>query len=84
MHCGVPAVASSIPAHREVGGKAVVYVEHPLSCAEWANALAAVISDPDLSGSLSRKGRDRAGGMTWDGVADHMIALARHVVAVSG
>ena len=53
MQCGAPAVASSIPAHREVGGDAALYVDHPLDPHEWARALSSVIRDPQLNESLS-------------------------------
>jgi len=79
MKCGAPAVASSIPAHREVGGDAAMYVEEPGNPAEWARALATVIYDRELGGRLSRKGRDRASGITWDAIAEQMVALARIV-----
>jgi glycosyltransferase involved in cell wall biosynthesis len=83
MQCGAPAVASSIPAHREVGGDAALYVDHPLDPHEWARALSSVIRDPQLNESLSRKGHDRASGVTWDAIAEEMVALMREVVAES-
>jgi glycosyltransferase involved in cell wall biosynthesis len=79
MHCGAPAVASSIPAHREVGGDAAIYVEQPREAAQWARTLAAVMRDPNLSESLSQKGRNRAKGITWESIAEQMVALARMV-----
>ena len=81
MQCGAPAVASSIPAHREVGGDAAIYVEQPLNSTDWARALAAVIRTPDLGEALSRKGHDRASGITWDRIAEEMVTLMRDVVA---
>jgi glycosyltransferase involved in cell wall biosynthesis len=83
MQCGAPAVASSIPAHREVGGDAALYVDSPLDPREWAHALSSLIRNPQLSESLSHKGHDRASGVTWDGVAEEMVALMREVVAES-
>jgi glycosyltransferase involved in cell wall biosynthesis len=83
MKCGAPAVASSIPAHREVGGDAAFYVDRPLDPHEWARALSSVIRDPQLSESLSCKGHDRASAVTWDGIAAEMVALMREVVAQS-
>jgi hypothetical protein len=35
--------------------------------------------DPNLSESLSQKGRDRAKGITWEAIAEQMVALARMV-----
>ena len=83
MQCGAPAVASSIPAHREVGGDAALYVDSPLDPHEWARVLSSVMRDPELSESLSRKGHDRASAVTWDGIAEEMVALMREVVARS-
>ena len=83
MRCGAPAVASSIPAHREVGGDAALYVDSPLDPHEWAHALSSVIGNPQLTESLSRAGEDRASGVTWDAIAEEMVALMRAVVAKS-
>jgi len=80
MKCGAPAVASSIPAHREVGGDAAMYVEEPVNSAEWARALATVIYDRELGERLSRKGRERASGITWNVIAEQTVALARSVL----
>jgi glycosyltransferase involved in cell wall biosynthesis len=81
MKCGAPAVASSIPAHREVGGDAAIYVERPLSPRAWAQALGSVIHDRRLGEVLSSEARGRASGITWPAIADQMARLARSVVA---
>jgi glycosyltransferase involved in cell wall biosynthesis len=79
MRYGVPAVASLIPAHREVGGDAVVYVDDPLNSTAWAHALSSVIHDEELSERLSTRGSRRAAGVTWETIAEEMVELARDV-----
>lgn len=59
MASGVPVVCSDIPVFREVYGEAVCYVDprHPESI---ANGIRRVLTDPDFSFGLSRKGGERA------------------------
>jgi glycosyltransferase involved in cell wall biosynthesis len=73
-------VASGIAAHREVGGDAAVYVNDPLRPDEWARALSEVAHDSRVADRLSRMGRDRASGITWDAIAEQMQTLARRAV----
>jgi glycosyltransferase involved in cell wall biosynthesis len=81
MRSGAPAVASSIPAHREVGGDGAIYVEKSLSADAWAEALAGVIDDPPRADALSRRAQLRAGAITWEAIAEQMVTLARDVVS---
>lgn len=68
MACGTPVVAGDIPALREVGADAAVYA-NPLSAASVAEAMLAVLGDPDKATSLGRAGRSRAEGFTWQATA---------------
>jgi glycosyltransferase involved in cell wall biosynthesis len=80
MQCGVPIVASSIPAHREVGGNAPLFVDDPYSASEWAGALGHVIEAPGVSGSMARRGLARARDTTWAAVADQIARLAVRLI----
>jgi glycosyltransferase involved in cell wall biosynthesis len=81
MRAGAPVVASSIPAHREVGGDAPIYVDQPLSVPDWAKALAHVVHDAEANALLSRKVRDHVDGITWDAIGEQMADLARVVAS---
>ena len=80
MRAGVPVVASSIPAHREVGGDAPMYIDQPLDPGPWAHALAKAVYDADFNARLSRNSIDHVVGITWDVIGQQMAALARDVV----
>jgi glycosyltransferase involved in cell wall biosynthesis len=81
MRFGAPVVASSISAHREVGGEAALYVNDPLSSSEWACSLSDVIRDPRVSDRLSADALRRSETITWDAIAAQMEALSRDTVA---
>jgi len=59
MASGVPVVCSDIPVFHEVYGDAVRYVD-PAKPESVAAGIREVLDDSGLSGSLSRKGRERA------------------------
>jgi glycosyltransferase involved in cell wall biosynthesis len=59
MASGVPVVCSDIPVFREVYGDAVRYVD-PNRAESIAAGIREVLGDPGLSGSLRRRGRERA------------------------
>lgn len=84
MSCGVPVVASAIPAHREVGGDAPIYVEAGAGPGVWARAIARVMDEPALSSRLERCGRDRAGQFTWEAAAADIVERARLLIGASG
>jgi glycosyltransferase involved in cell wall biosynthesis len=59
MASGAPVVCSDIPVFREVYGDAVLYVD-PNRPEAIAAGIREVLEDPGLSGSLRRRGRERA------------------------
>jgi len=59
LGCGVPAIASDIPAHREVAAEAAVYFP-PGDAAALADALRRVLADADLCERLAAGGSERA------------------------
>ena len=71
---GCPVVASDIPAHREIGGDAVILVD-PGSPRQFADACAMVLGDPTSRAMLVKHGRERARGMSWDRTARETVAV---------
>ncbi len=59
MASGVPVICSDIPVFREIYGDAVRYVD-PASNESVAAGIREVLEDPGLSGSLCKKGMERA------------------------
>lgn len=81
MALGTPAIASDIPALRELGGDAARLVADPTDAATWAEAIAAVAADAELRREMAGRGRARAAGHTWERAALAFAALARRLVA---
>jgi glycosyltransferase involved in cell wall biosynthesis len=65
MACGTPVVTSRISSLPEVVGDAAVLVD-PLSVDDIAQGLASVLEDAAFSAQLSRLGRARAAGFSWE------------------
>jgi glycosyltransferase involved in cell wall biosynthesis len=75
MHAGTPVVCSTGGALPEVGGDAVLAIE-PTDCEAMVDALARVLSDPELAAELVRRGRLRAQEFTWKrGARDALAAF---------
>jgi len=74
MACGVPVVASSIPAVAEIAGRAAVLVD-PRDQDGWTSAIAAVLAEPALAARLAGAGRDVARGVSWRRGASALRAL---------
>jgi glycosyltransferase involved in cell wall biosynthesis len=78
MAVGIPAVASDIPAHREVGGPAVAYAD-PDDPDAFAAAIAAALDDPAARARIA-VGRARARGFTWDACGLAALRVYRAVL----
>ncbi len=77
MACGVPTLVSDVPVMREVVGDAAVRLP-PTQPEAWADAIAAVVDDPNRRTELARLGRERAQRFTWEGAAGQVLgALER-------
>ena len=76
MACGVPVVASRIPAHEEVLGEAaeLAPLDDP---AAWADCLRALAADPDRRAVRIRAGRERVESFSWARTADQTVAVYR-------
>ncbi len=65
MAAGIPVVTARSSAMPEVAGDAAVLVD-PLQTGEIAAALVALTENGDLRSEMSRKGRERAAGFSWE------------------
>jgi glycosyltransferase involved in cell wall biosynthesis len=73
MAAGAPVVASDIPTHREVCGEAAHYF--PAGDAQaLAERIEAFFYNPDLRADLTRAGRRRAAGLSWDAAAEDLLS----------
>lgn len=82
MRAGVPVVASSIAALREVGGPAAIYVEDPLDQEAWARAIASVLLEPERASTMEDASRERASGFSWEAIGERLAALMRGLAPV--
>jgi glycosyltransferase involved in cell wall biosynthesis len=77
---GVAAVASDIPALREVGGGAPRY-EDPLDPAAWARAIVELAADSEQRARMIAAGRRVLETLTYDRTAEHTLALFREAAS---
>jgi glycosyltransferase involved in cell wall biosynthesis len=80
MAVGVPAVASDIPALREVGGEAVRYAD-PHDAASFAAAIREALDDRQGSQLRAAAARGRARRFRWDACAEATLKVYRRVVS---
>jgi glycosyltransferase involved in cell wall biosynthesis len=79
MAAGTPAVASDIPALREVGGEAVRYAD-PDAPAAFAAAIAAVLDRREETAALASAARERARRFSWEASARTTLEVYRKLV----
>lgn len=80
MAVGVPVVASTRGALPEVTGGAALLVD-PGDEAALAEAMARVLTEPQLAAEMASRGRERALGYTWLASAARLLAAYRAVCA---
>jgi glycosyltransferase involved in cell wall biosynthesis len=80
MAAGVPVLASDTPALREVGGDAATYLPANDPGA-WAEAIAALASDPALRQARGEAGGRRAETFSWRRAAEAVAAAHRDAAA---
>jgi glycosyltransferase involved in cell wall biosynthesis len=83
MACGLPVVASTAPALREVLDGAALLVQ-PQDVDGLAEAMAAALRDPSVSVGLRDAGLQRAGLFSWERTARETAAVYREAVAGRG
>ena len=82
MACGLPVLASDIPATRELAGDAAIYVGGDGERA-WADAIEALASDSALRARLAEAGRQRAALFTWERTAKATLDAYRMALAAA-
>lgn len=80
MACGTPILTSNVNGLKEIAGEAALLMD-PSDTGSIANGIARILSDPQLSESLSRKGLERSTRFTWDQCAKNTLALLEKVAA---
>ena len=65
MAAGAPVITSNVSSLPEVVGDAALLID-PLDAGAIANAMERILSDPDLSAELTRRGRERVLAFSWE------------------
>lgn len=78
MACGTPIVTSNINGLEEIAGDAALLVD-PTDSRDIASALERVLTDPELSRSLSAQGLERSKRFSWDRCARETLAILEQV-----
>ena len=79
MAAGTPAVASDIPALRELAGEFVRYAS-PRSPHSFAEAIRAVLDQREESDALARGGRERVRRFSWETCAAETLQIYRALI----
>ena len=79
MACGVPIVASDLPAHQEVAGDAAVYFPHT-SDKDFCARVLEVDGASELTQMLSRNGLKRSADLSWEKHLESLVRLARSLL----
>jgi len=77
--CGVPVIASDIPAVREVLGDSVCQV-NPKDVVEQARAMRRLVEDSELRRRLAAAGQKRAAAFRWEATARATLEVYRAVL----
>ncbi len=80
MSVGVPVVTGLVRATSELGGEAVLPIDHADPVRSIATALRRLRTEPGLAGELAAKGRARASEFSWSRTAELYAALYREAV----
>ncbi len=80
MAAGAPAVASDIPALRELGGDTVRYAPHD-SPRAFADAISHALDRREETAAMALRGRERARRYSWDACAEATLAVYREATA---
>jgi len=79
MACGVPVIASHIPAHAEMLGEAALFFD-PNDAEGLAATINRVLKDDDLREELRAEGLSRVLSFTWEETARRTLEVYRSVV----
>ena len=78
MACGTPLITSDRNGLQEIAGDVAIFV-NPDDPNEIAQAIAQVLSDPDLQGVLSERGLTRAKEFNWEKCAHETLSILEGV-----
>ncbi len=79
--CGTPAVAFDVPGLREAivdGVSGIIVPDRGALVEDFADAIAAVLSDKNRREALTRGAVERAATFSWDAATDAMLAIISH------
>ena len=80
MACGCPVVASNVTVLPETTGGAALLID-PRSTTEIANAMSAILDQPELAGQLRERGLRRARSFSWAATAAKTLEVYADAVA---
>jgi glycosyltransferase involved in cell wall biosynthesis len=80
MACGCPVVTSNVSSIPEVAGKAAFLID-PLDEQQIEDAIADIISDPDLASKLREAGLERATHFSWERCAKETLKVYQRVLS---
>ena len=79
LAAGTPAIAADIPALREAGGDAAVYLD-PDDADGWSQTIERLATQPDERTAIAERGHAHAAGFTWERTAEATIDAWREVL----
>ena len=74
MNAGIPIIASDIPVHREVAGKAALYVE-PHDINSIGNGMHQLLHDRQLQKNLAHLSSERSKSFSWEQAAEDTLYI---------
>ncbi|MCS7248962.1 MAG: glycosyltransferase family 4 protein [Anaerolineales bacterium] len=80
MACGVPVITTNSGAIPEVVGDAAILVQNPLDSELFADAICALLNDPQLRRTLIERGLKRARNFSWTSSAKRLIEIFESIV----
>jgi glycosyltransferase involved in cell wall biosynthesis len=75
MRCGVPVLAARLGSIPEVVGDAACFLDAPLDVTQFAETLAALLTDPRRLADMRARGLKRSLAFTWEATAAQTLAL---------
>ena len=78
MACGCPVLCSNVSSLPEVAGDAAVLLD-PHNSAQWAQALASVLTDPVQRRTMVRRGQEQSARFTWHSCAATVLGVLEMV-----
>jgi glycosyltransferase involved in cell wall biosynthesis len=80
MAAGIPAIASNIPAHREVAGEAALFFS-PENAGELSGKIIEIFKNKDLRNELIEKGKAQCRKFTWKESAQKTLSVYEELLS---